>query len=297
MKVDFISDLHTDFYVREANPQTPKFQKQIKDMINLMKPNNHDVLIIAGDLGHYNQQDKALLQELRHYYNRIILVRGNHDMYLVSSNLQKKYLYDSKNRYLEMRMWCKEQDGIHYLDGDIICINGITFGGVGMSWDKTYYDYLNRSDGHIASNGEIKEFFNNTMNDAKLIFGGKPNYDVSTSYGCKYLQSSFDYKSYFESEKKKLEQIMDYDDVDIMVSHYTPVIPENYEKTTYGLSSSSTFYMFDGYKDVERISPKYWIFGHMHAEYDFKYKDTRFLCNAFGYPGEGLPTKIKTIEI
>ena len=297
MKVDYISDVHVDFWCRDQNPESPKFKKQIDTLINTICPNKHDVLLIAGDLGHYNQQDQAVLLALKEYYKHIMLVRGNHDMYLVSGSMQKKYLYDSKNRYLEMKMWCKEQDGIHYLDGDIISIDGVTFGGVGMSWDKSYYDYLNRDDGHIASKGEIREFFNNYMNDSRLILGGNPNVEVPTGYGDTYVKSSFDYEAYLQSEKQKLENIRDYDNIDIMVSHYTPVIPENYESTTYGLSSSSTFYMFNGYKDVERINPKYWIFGHMHSNHDFMYNDTRFLCNPLGYPGENSYNVIKTILI
>ena len=70
-----------------------------------------------------------------------------------------------------------------------------------------------------------------------------------------------------------------------MVTHYLPTVPYGM-KPTYATERGTTFYMFDGEKDIERISPKFWLFGHSHDKYDFIHKDVRFLCNPFGYPGE-----------
>jgi gamma-glutamylcyclotransferase (GGCT)/AIG2-like uncharacterized protein YtfP len=67
--------------------------------------------------------------------------------------------------------------------------------------------------------------------------------------------------------------------------NYTPTIPYGI-RTTYALEKGSTFYMFNGEKDIERIQPKFWLFGHMHDKFDFIHKDVRFLCNPNGYPGE-----------
>lgn len=293
MKVAFMSDLHIDFYIREKNPQSPKFTKQVMEYCNLIKlETDADVLIIPGDLGHYNQQDKEFLTICKRYYKHVILVRGNHDMYLVSPSLQKKYLKDSMNRVLEMKRWCSEND-IHYLDGDIISIEGYNFGGVGMSWDKSFYERL---EGKEVSDAVITEFFNNTMNDSKLIFGGSDNLRIPTAYGGTYFKSSFDHFNYFKSEYQKLQRINDFDNIDVMVTHYPPVQPPKMAND-YGEDLSSTFYMFDGETDVKRISPKYWLFGHMHSTYDFEKHGTKFMCNPCGYPGEGLPTYVKVIEI
>jgi Icc-related predicted phosphoesterase len=282
MKVHYISDLHVDFWVRETNPQSPKA----------------DVLIIAGDLGHYNHQDQAFLLKCKEVYKHIMFVRGNHDMYLISNRIKNKFLFDSMNRVNEMKRFCRE-NGIHYLDGNVISIDGYNFGGVGMSWDDSYYIKLASKDcpDYNPSKNEVNEFFKNTMNDAKLIYGGSDNFDVQTAYGGRYFESSFNQNEYFECEYKKLQNINDYDNIDIMVSHYIPIVPYEFSYSSYEDSSSSTFYMFDGYKDVERINPKYWIFGHMHSEYDFNYKDVNFLCNPLGYPGEYTFGKVREIEL
>ena len=83
MKVDYISDLHLDFWIRELNPQSPKFQKQIDQYLDMIHAKGGDVLIIAGDLGHYFQQDSAFLLACKELYRHVMLVRGNHDMYLI----------------------------------------------------------------------------------------------------------------------------------------------------------------------------------------------------------------------
>lgn len=295
MKIHYLSDTHLDFWIREQNPQSPKFQKQLDEYIDMLKLKPADVLIIAGDLGHYYAQDRAFLLACTEIYRHVIIVRGNHDMYLVSGQQQKKYCKDSMNRVFELKAFCRD-NGIHYMDGDIISIDGVTFGGVGMSWDKSYYSKLS---GRVPSDNEVKEYFNNCMNDSRLIFmDGKNNGVSKTSYGEHYIKSSFDPFHYFQKEYDKLQRINDFDDVDVMVSHYVPVNPYEYTRDAYyDGQSSSTFYMFDGYADVSRINPKYWIFGHMHDTYDFVYDDTRFLCNPIGYPGENLYNEVKEFEV
>ena len=293
MKIDYISDLHLDFWNREYNPQNLKMKKQLKTFIDMLKFNpESEVLIIAGDLGHYNQQDKEFLLLCKEHYNKIVLVRGNHDMYLIGKN-EMKYNLQYRNRIQDMKDFCKE-NSIDYLDGDILEYRGIKIAGVGMSWDESYYCKL---EDRLVSQHEILEFYKNTMNDSRLILDGRESYQVTTAYGGKYINISFNPFSYFEQEKKKLEKINDFDDIDIMVSHYPPTNPFPYGINHYADDLSSTFYMFDGEKDIERISPKYWIFGHMHFNYNFIHKDVNFLCNPLGYPGENTYNVVKTIEI
>lgn len=295
MKIDYISDVHLDFWVKEKNPLNDKIQKQIETfcfMTNIKKETAGDVLIIAGDLGHYYAQDTTFLIYLKEIYKHIILVNGNHDMYLVSKGQQEKYLYNSMNRILEMKRFCNEND-IHYLDGNVVVIDGYKFAGCGMSWDDSYFQKIK---GYKPSRNELTELFNNTMNDPKLIYGGSDNIRIPTAYGGSYFKSSFNPFDFFEKENSKLKNINDFDDIDVMVSHYSPIAPPTM-KMKYAMDPISTFYYFDGKSDVERISPKYWIFGHTHDKYNFEYKQTTFLCNPIGYPGENNYTVVESFEI
>ena len=277
MKVDFISDTHLDFHIGEKDSQRPKFRGMLEDFCNINGFDGGDVLIIAGDLGHYYSQDTAFLKYVNTLYRHVILVRGNHDMYLVSSNQTKKYLFDSMNRVLEMKKFCREE-GIHYLDGNTIVIDGVSFGGVGMSWDTSYIEFLT---GKTEPKHSVIEMFNNSMNDSRLIYGGSDHTLIHQMYRRVHKQS-WDPYDYFAQEYAKLKKI---EPVDVMISHYAPVIPPNMDPR-YENDPTSTFYYFDGVEEVERIKPKVWIFGHTHRAYDFVDHDVRFLCAPLGYPGE-----------
>jgi predicted phosphodiesterase len=83
MKIGYISDLHIDFYVA--------FNKShlLKKFIESLNPEFYDLLIIAGDIGHYNQQNILFLNYFKEYSNKIIAVIGNHDLYLPTKRMQK----------------------------------------------------------------------------------------------------------------------------------------------------------------------------------------------------------------
>jgi len=290
MRVDYISDLHIDFWVKEENPQNPKMKKQMSKYIKEIGVQEGELLVIAGDLGHIYNQDTLFLTMLKEYYKNIIIVRGNHDMYLVSKKIQKRYKFDWKERVNHYKDFCKLND-IYYLDGNNIEINGKKIGGVGMSWDKSYYERISKQK---VSDTIVNELYLNTMNDGKFIFDKGDNYYVSMAYGRKYFHSTFNPFQYFEDEMNKLKKIEE--GLDLMVSHYAPIVPPDIpskHKDNY----DTTFYFFEGLEEVRRIKPKKWIFGHTHVNYDFIFENTQFLCNPLGYPNEGRPTRITSIEI
>jgi predicted phosphodiesterase len=277
MKVDFISDIHLDFHIKETDPNREKLKYLIEDFCSINGFDGGDVLIIAGDLGHYYGQDTMFLKYVNTLYRHVILVRGNHDMYLISKSQQQKYLFNSMNRVLEMKKFCREE-GIHYLDGNTIVIDGFSFGGVGMSWDTSFIKHLT---GKTEPKYSVIEMFNNSMNDSRLIYGGSDHTLMNQMYRRVHKQS-WDPYDYFAEEYAKLKKI---EPVDVMISHYSPIIPPNLDPR-YANSLTSTFYYFDGEEEVKRIGAKVWIFGHTHTPYDFEEYGTRFLCSPLGYPGE-----------
>ncbi|QDS35020.1 metallophosphoesterase [Brevibacillus brevis] len=116
---DLISDVHLDFWVKVENP-LHKMVPQIKSSIKGILPDIHNkVIVIAGDLGHYNWQNKLFIEELKHFYEHILIVAGNHDYYLVSANQEKQNRGRSINRIIEMKEICSLLTNVHYLDGEI----------------------------------------------------------------------------------------------------------------------------------------------------------------------------------
>ncbi len=287
MKVYYMSDLHIDHYCRDTYGES-KMNRQIDEFFRLscisnIQEDERNIFIIPGDLSNSNTVAKSFLLRLKELFEYIIIVPGNHDRYLTSKSQAQKYKFQSQNRIDEMKTFCSENN-IYYLDGDIIEIEGKKFGGLAMSWDKSYYNYLEK---RLATDNEVLNFFDNYMNDSKYIMDGFEPMKIPLAYGGVYFKTSFNALEFFEKEYQKLQRFNDFDDIDVMISHYVPTIPHGL-KLKYAQERGTTFYMFDGEKDIERISPKIWLFGHTHDKYDFIHKDTRFLCNPMGYPGETL---------
>ncbi len=68
MPIDLISDIHINFWINPKEnslKQTKLIKKFVK---NIIKPFSKETLVIAGDLGYYNNQNLLLLQELANYY-------------------------------------------------------------------------------------------------------------------------------------------------------------------------------------------------------------------------------------
>ena len=127
MKIDILSDLHLDFYFRAGLTITTKNVKSLFDDIFKKDTNDKmaEVLIIAGDLGHYNEQNIEVLKIIqKEYYKHIICVLGNHDYYLLNYDLKQQYNFNSFNRAKQMRDLINNESNMFCLDGDVINIFG-----------------------------------------------------------------------------------------------------------------------------------------------------------------------------
>jgi len=270
MKVDYISDLHLDFWIKELN-RSLKLNDLIKRFCSSLQigQNDSDVLVIAGDLGHYYVQDTAFLKHVKTMYKDVILTFGNHDLYLVSNSIRHKYKSNSFNRLSEMKQFCKNE-GIHYLHGNVINIDGVTFGGTGMTWDKSYLEKLW---GRDVPRHEVVELFNNSMNDCVMIMNVKDDN--------------------FDNELTKLQSI---DHVDVVVTHYGPIVSPN-TPLNYMIDPITTFFYFDGMRELERINPSFWIYGHTHTKSIHTAESTNLLCNPLGYPNENQNNRIESFRI
>lgn len=268
---DLISDIHLDFWVKVDSP-IHKVENRIAEFVDGLLPTNaQKVLVIAGDLGHYNWQNQLLLKQLKQMYEHILLVAGNHDYYLVSTNQEKQYLGRSMNRVIEMKEMCRELENVHYLDGDIIEIDSIKYGGVGMWYD---FSYGMKELGY--SKEALYSIWWDVMNDSRLIKG--------------LLDKSF---AFADVEKKKLDSIIESSEV--IISHvggdWSRVIGN------YKFDPVTSFYYFDGSKYFSSLKGKVWCYGHTHQRYDYDAYECRFVNATLGYPSEGKGRRIVQIEM
>lgn len=270
MKIDILSDLHLDFHILRTRTNAKKVKALFEPIItdNGTKTVG-DILIVAGDLGHDNLQNIEVLKILqKEYYKHIVCVLGNHDYYLIDNPAEEKYKMHSHNRAKEMMELINNEENLYCLDGDIIDIDGIKFGGA-MGWyDGTYmapmgYNYV-----------DPVRIWNATMSDSKYIIGYEDFYDV-------LLQ-----------EKEKVERIFD---ADIVITHVCPLSNSIAFKEEDRYEQYNMFYAFDGEDYLMQTRAKYWIYGHSHGQHSFETHNTKCLVNTLGYPKD--ISKYMSIEI
>jgi len=256
MQIDIISDIHIDFWLKR-----PTEKEILKFIVNVIKPNiNSEILIIAGDLGHYNNQNLKLFKLLQNFYQKIFFVFGNHDLYLISGKQRNRYKF-SLNRLKELIDNLPEN--VIFLNGSEYLYKGVKFAGSGLWYEVK----------------DIEQWFKK-MNDAIYIIEEKVFNTDYDRYGKKIIYR-FNPFNFYQKEIKKLSQISN---ADIMISHISPYLPEK-----------ELFYYFQGENEIERIKPKYWIFGHIHYPLKIDFNDTKLISNPLGYKNNNF--NLKTITV
>jgi len=266
MKIDYISDLHLDFWIN-GDINGKKLDDKIEKFINMIQPAGGDVLVIAGDLTHYNSQLVSLFKQLKQIYNEIVVTWGNHDLYLISNSMRNKYKYYSLNRLIELKEICYDA-GVTFLDGQTVKIGDVVFGGTGMWYD-------------LPTPSDIDDW-KRIMNDSRLIMEKKS------------LSCSFDTQKFYNKEKAKLEKIK----CDVLISHVPCFkIPDQMMDPLFIGNESNKFYHAPLYELVESTNCKIHVAGHTHTSYDFQYGAVNLKINPLGYPMENTYTMIKQFKI
>jgi len=270
MEIDFISDIHLDFYLNVA--AEGKIRKFIESILPKEKSK---ILIIAGDIGHNNGQNKVFLKILKEYYEYIFLTYGNHDLYLLSKNTQKKFEWDSFKRIEDLKNICEELN-IYFMDGNVIEVEGITIGGL-----PGWYEM------EISDLGYWKQ----TMNDSVNIY---TTYPICLPYSSEKYRG-FCPVTFWEKQKELLGKMPK---VDILFSHIAMYeMKDKHMNSKYIGDPDNMFYFRTkgGYELIENKTKNY-IFGHTHNVYSYEDENIYFACNPLGYPGD-LNTSIKTFKI
>lgn len=260
-KFDLTSDLHTDFWVG-INGSPKKQERTMHTLVQKLIPlSPSNTLVVAGDIGHYNHQNVMMMKVLRQYYKDVVLVHGNHDLYMVSPSVMKKFSFNSFTRLADFMKSCESIPGVHFLHGQNVSIDGILFAGAGAWYDNSYG--RNR---FFASDRAIDAKWETYMNDFNYILARPGN---------------FDRHAYMKEQYDLLDKVID--GADVVVTHICPsaeFFPPHYDIL------SSTFYQFDGSAMLSRLSSSaVWCYGHAHEQrLDIHRLGCRVLCNPLGYP-------------
>ncbi|WP_054939915.1 metallophosphoesterase family protein [Paenibacillus ihuae] len=268
---DLISDIHLDFWLKRKGPTLEDNLREIDSFVESLLPQEMShVLVIAGDLGHFNKQNDEMLRSLKRFYAHILVVAGNHDYYLVNSKVRYK-LQTSMNRWSEMKSLASGIEGVHYLEGDIFEWDGVRYGGVGMWYDFSYgTNVLGRSLNFML------DIWANQMNDRNYTIGS-PRRPME----------------FFWEQKEKLDRIIH--DSDVIITHVSPDWSQI--SAEHAGDPISGCYYFDGSGYFSQIDGKVWCSGHVHLNHSYKSNGCLFVNNALGYPNENNRPKGRIINV
>lgn len=271
MKVDYCSDTHWDFIF---NPQTTLNDRKINQYWKqYFSTQDSDTLIIAGDTGHYIHQDNTILKYLKRKYKNVIITLGNHNIYCIG---KQKWGYKHWTEKFNHQKKIFEDSGIIVLDGDIVEIDGITFGGA-MGWYDCQYFFQNGF--YLSYGGTVQSLWRGFSNDSRLIPGITSPYDI-------WLE-----------ESPKIEKVLD--KCEVMITHFQPSIDTTVFDEKYKHDKTNAFYSFNYDEQLKQLNrTKVWVYGHTHSRKETDIYNIRLLANPFGYKDEnGKDAYVRTFEI
>lgn len=286
LKIDYISDLHIEFYFREYKDINERRVRMEFDSVFATKQS--DYLIVAGDTSEYPAYTERFFELLKELYGYkvILFTLGNHDIWLTGSGSKyrpkgvQEYKVTSlhKMQYIS-RMF--EDNSAILLDGTIVDIEGFKIGGA-MGWvDDSYFNTYEAPFRNPYSTVSITDIWKATMNDSKYIRHPSGTYDWLTSL-----------------ENTKVHKVLQ-EGVDVLVTHLAPSIDLSLIDSVFHNKISNNFYMFNVLQEIKDYKVKAVIYGHMHSVKETIIEGIPFYRNPYGYPKESERTKktVKTIEV
>ena len=256
MKIDYLSDIHLNHWTIWTENQM-KWEDRTREFTRrLLKNGNGEVLIIAGDFSEWNSQSIWILQEAAKQYERVYFTYGNHDLYLVSKRMKKKY-GDSMGRLNELVTEASKIPNVIPLIKTIDEYKGKLFAGDAM-W-------------YLPKNLLDWSFYKLQSNDSTYIhLNGFTKNDMTK----KFNKDSIDWYKTLEDKH-----------VDVFVSHVPPIQPPISKHKPNGC------YMVD----VPFINANHWICGHQHNIGEFEKAGVQFHMNAIGYASEYIGHRRNTL--
>lgn len=252
-KILAMSDLHLEFA-----------------RLDLKVPENTDVVVLAGDIGH----GPAAIEFARSHLPEtlpVIVVAGNHEFY--GSSIETEFE--------ELRASAARAPNIHFLELDEAVVEArdskVRFLGA-MLWT----DFELR--GTEMANADMA-YAASRINDFRLI-----RYRGRTLTPQDTVAFHRETRAWLE---EKLAQ--EHDGPTVVVTHHSP--SGRSEEARYaGGPLTAAFHSNLEYL-IEQFQPEVWVHGHSHHSVDYTVGLTRVFSNQRGYPREQCGFRIATIEV
>lgn len=259
MKLQILADLHREFVPYET------VDRQVVEAFAKMQNTQADLTIVAGDL-HTKGRGPELAARM--WPKRpVIAIAGNHEFY---GKTWPDHIHT-------LRKNAEQYDNVHFLEKDVVIIDGVVFLGCTLWTDCRLWESGPRAG--LYGYPETIRDIRNRMNDYGYI-------TRSVGHGkTRRLIPNDTIKDHLQSVRWLKEQFAIYKGRKIVViTHHAPSyksIPETYQQDI--ISAAYASHLDDL---VEQSGAKFWIHGHNHSFSDYMIGKTRVICNPHAYPHE-----------
>jgi len=246
MKIYFINDLHWDFWKREGYTLEKYFDQYFLPA---------DVCCVAGDIANDFDKSAEILKYLKSRYFKVVYTLGNHDYGIFNKDKYKLNLLKTEQK----KHAFSKKVGPH-LDGTIMKVNGVTFGGGCGSCDWTW----------------AKQNFKET-DDTDFFNRWQEWFD-----GRWWKMSCNAPMVLFNHEIEKLKTVAE-QKPDIFVTHFQPMtcpIADPYKNDI-----MTGMFVFDD-SQLNLKPGTIYHFGHTHSKLKMEQNGITYLNNCIGYPEE-----------
>ena len=262
-KLDYISDLHIDWFRRENHLPIPAIDHLVNTQYSDYDTNSH-TLLIAGDISDDINETADYLFSCRQFYKNILFVDGNHDVFGKERELIEKTVDLNETLKVDSNIYYLSYRDFEFEEGVVIGCNG-------------WYDF-NFTE-HLTDPEECEELWKNLpTRDVKSINFGNTNVKEIAKSQAKQL----DHRIKYHAGKR------------ITVVTHTPPHPMSVSwpkkaKDQFLFTLSGAF----GSSEMTKVLNTHinnlnvWIHGHNHIRQNYDYKDVRIMSNPRGYPWEG----------
>lgn len=277
IKIDFVSDLHIEMWDPQYNIKHPCGERSNHPLdINIFKDSDSKILIVAGDTSDTLKLSIEKLDEIGKYYDNVLFLDGNHEHV---DNIPTVYdEYDIEKLATKAnKKHGNKNNKLHFLSSSPFQIGDTIIIGKNGWWD-----YNNWDDKTIKRETEnyFKDWIKISEEDSRKY-----------CYNC-MLQAKKDY-----NDLKKWVKQYENDETIKNIVVVTHTVPLEIFSNDFNMAVMGNTEIIKLLKHSNKIS--YWLFGHTHAEYEYKYNDINFISNPRGRPEDENREKydVKCIEI
>jgi predicted phosphodiesterase len=244
-----LSDLHFEFHADGG-----------KEFVESLDPSGVDLLVLAGDITRMDVGiDKTLALFRKRFACPIVYVHGNHEFFFSS---RPAVVRATKNAVSKLR-------GVHWLDGDVVEINGQRILGTTLWYRPTAA--APRHPFFVSSDADWARGIMRTVTEKGVAVRTYPDFEIDG-----FLQ-------WVAEEHERAMRFLQ-DNLrpgDIAVSHFLPTRRSVSLKFTQ--APTNCWFVTDVEPLLLERKPALWVHGHVHDSVDYHLGPTRVVCNPLGY--------------